>query len=504
MREHQIVITLKPEQFLQVQKLAKNAGAKSMGMFVRQKLLLALGIEGSAQAPSTADIEPLVGELKRLHTELREFVNESLAMYSDGLLNGSLGTPVGDDAPVAVADPSPVPAQLQAEAPDRASQTFQKTQIESPQEEKKPAPELQTPVGHKTFPKAFMEAKPAAAKPDQAMEAETGASEVASSQSPQTTTAGALNSGNSDFQEVPSQFEADQPAPQELQEHQVDTVPDEAENYVEENSAEAGSDSDLPSMINDEMEATANKTFAISPRLGPIEQDVDDNPSTLPHTPSFRTVERKKWIPGTDENRTPPTVQEPPSPNTTESTPPVPQQQPPIQKPGYTMPTRHQSKRDPLAELLSADDFEKERKPAPQFTPNNDPTAAEDETDETFDIPLSILARKRQMEQPKEDESADESTVQEPERKLDAANNQIHQKNQNLNSNSAQADQSAQKAHPHHSRIHSAETNLSSDDETPQTTGAQDSNYTPHRWQPLENPDEDTPFSGGPPPKKRQ
>jgi hypothetical protein len=83
MREHQIVITLKPEQFLEVQRLSRAAGAKSMGMFVRQKLLAALGIEGTALPPANAAAGPdmllVAGELKRLHAELKTFVAESLS-----------------------------------------------------------------------------------------------------------------------------------------------------------------------------------------------------------------------------------------------------------------------------------------------------------------------------------------------------------------------------------------------------------------------------------------
>jgi hypothetical protein len=91
MREHQIVITLKPDQFLEVQRLARAANAKSMGAFVRQKLLAALGIEGAlteeqpAQAPVVAqdvDVEAILGDLKRVHSELKAFVAESLSPYS--------------------------------------------------------------------------------------------------------------------------------------------------------------------------------------------------------------------------------------------------------------------------------------------------------------------------------------------------------------------------------------------------------------------------------------
>jgi hypothetical protein len=84
MREHQIVITLKPEQFLEVQRMARISGAKSMGMFVRQRLLSALGIDSqllpAGQKPTGApDINKISGDLRRLHGELKIFVSESLA-----------------------------------------------------------------------------------------------------------------------------------------------------------------------------------------------------------------------------------------------------------------------------------------------------------------------------------------------------------------------------------------------------------------------------------------
>jgi hypothetical protein len=86
MREHQIVITLKPDQFLEVQRLARAANAKSMGIFVRQKLLAALGIEGAEKGGQVGeaapkDIQPLVEELRQLHCDLKSFVAESLSIY---------------------------------------------------------------------------------------------------------------------------------------------------------------------------------------------------------------------------------------------------------------------------------------------------------------------------------------------------------------------------------------------------------------------------------------
>lgn len=83
MREHQIVINLKPEQFDEVQRMARAAGSKSVGLFVRQKLLSTLGLSGPHKSsPSeildTPDLKQLTSELRRLHRELQIFVADSL------------------------------------------------------------------------------------------------------------------------------------------------------------------------------------------------------------------------------------------------------------------------------------------------------------------------------------------------------------------------------------------------------------------------------------------
>lgn len=137
MREHQIVITLKPEQFLQVQKLARNAGAKSMGMFVRQQLLVALKLEGQQQSAdgNQVEMEPIVSELKRLHGELREFVIESLATYSDSLLGGE------ESFVVSVEMPTGMPFQVENPAQVETNQA----QIESSLRSENP-PRVESPV----------------------------------------------------------------------------------------------------------------------------------------------------------------------------------------------------------------------------------------------------------------------------------------------------------------------------------------------------------------------
>ncbi|CAN5678579.1 hypothetical protein BH10CYA1_BH10CYA1_63700 [soil metagenome] len=82
MREHQIVINLKPDQFEEVQRMARAAGSKSVGLFVRQKLIATLGLAAprtGATEDEAPDLKQLTGELRRLHRELQIFVADSLS-----------------------------------------------------------------------------------------------------------------------------------------------------------------------------------------------------------------------------------------------------------------------------------------------------------------------------------------------------------------------------------------------------------------------------------------
>ncbi|HEY9774759.1 MAG TPA: hypothetical protein V6C81_13440 [Planktothrix sp.] len=82
MREHQIVISLKPEHFQQVQRLARADGSKSVSVFVRQRLLSSLGLDGQEAVTDTTsapDWQHIAGQLRRLHRELQVFIAESMA-----------------------------------------------------------------------------------------------------------------------------------------------------------------------------------------------------------------------------------------------------------------------------------------------------------------------------------------------------------------------------------------------------------------------------------------
>jgi len=87
MREHQIIINLKPEHFEQVQRMARAAGSKSIGMYVRQKLLSTLGLADASkpkdgQQLDSSELKLLTAELRRLHRELQIFLADSTPTIS--------------------------------------------------------------------------------------------------------------------------------------------------------------------------------------------------------------------------------------------------------------------------------------------------------------------------------------------------------------------------------------------------------------------------------------
>lgn len=240
MREHQIIITLKPEQFLQVQRLARMAGAKSMGVFVRQKLLAALGIEGELEGDNrNIDLQPSISELKRLHSELRGFVAESLAMY---MSESHAGEPVESDPhsmfsannPLILTDSQesedledlqelrPNPYFKSRSESDSAANDLVSNAVESYEEE-------YTPGEH------------------------TG--EVAGSVETIT---------DNELQEQESYSESSETQPEPVAAEESRTAP--------------------AIQPDDEFEKLADRTFAISPRLGAIEPAVQQIPAKVPPT----------------------------------------------------------------------------------------------------------------------------------------------------------------------------------------------------------------------------
>ncbi|MBX9689134.1 MAG: hypothetical protein K2X27_20665 [Candidatus Obscuribacterales bacterium] len=317
MREHQIVITLKPEQFLQVQKLARNAGAKSMGLFVRQQLLAALGIEGKIAPEPEADIEPVLGELKRLHLELKEFVAETLSAYS---VEFSLNAPT-DAYPVETSEGLP--------------------------------------------------------------------------------------------------FSAESP--------HVDQVLPVQEAAAQESSAPAPP----PPFVSDELETTAEKTFAISPRLGPAQ---DEKPFKSSAT--------------------------------------------------FNIDSSTSLRRDPLHDLLDEETISAAKKELSDSLVDDD---------DAYDVPFSILARRQQL-------AAQLRAVDESNLEKDSNSTFIPAAEKPTGANAAdKLDKTGLSEDRKKEEVSSQGSG-----EMPKTQTAQNSTGMFAGQIPLENLDEDSPFSGGPPPKKRQ
>ena len=83
MREHQIVINLKRDQFEEVQRLARLAGSKSVSAYLKERVL-ALLLESEAtpektDGPTIEDMLEVNHELSRMHRELQVFIAESLS-----------------------------------------------------------------------------------------------------------------------------------------------------------------------------------------------------------------------------------------------------------------------------------------------------------------------------------------------------------------------------------------------------------------------------------------
>jgi hypothetical protein len=107
MREHQIVISLKPEQFNQLQKLARAAGARSVGAFLREQLVTSLGVEGDAAALGAVPNWQLIGgQVRRLHRELQLFIAESSSIPEE---EEDLPFIVDEDSLTPEGEPEPPP-----------------------------------------------------------------------------------------------------------------------------------------------------------------------------------------------------------------------------------------------------------------------------------------------------------------------------------------------------------------------------------------------------------
>jgi hypothetical protein len=89
MREHQIIINLKPEHYQELERQARVGGAKSVSVFAKEQILRSLGIAGRTDdivLPSSPDVASVTADIRRLHQELQIFIAESLAERDFGYI----------------------------------------------------------------------------------------------------------------------------------------------------------------------------------------------------------------------------------------------------------------------------------------------------------------------------------------------------------------------------------------------------------------------------------
>lgn len=79
--QHQIVITLNPEEYREIQRLAKMAGTTSIGQFLHTRLLTFLGMRNSSRrldttydTEHTVDLTQLGDTITRMHKELKQLL----------------------------------------------------------------------------------------------------------------------------------------------------------------------------------------------------------------------------------------------------------------------------------------------------------------------------------------------------------------------------------------------------------------------------------------------
>lgn len=151
MPEKQLEIKLSPEQFELLMRLALKAGYASLDEFARDRLIKALGAEGdgksSAQAAPVLTLEPLIeaeSEIKRIHQELRVFINEALSDLKrlDALAAESGGEDQWERLAELVFSKSPRLANLPAESLPNPGGSVPLEELGTEKEKKRSIPNL--------------------------------------------------------------------------------------------------------------------------------------------------------------------------------------------------------------------------------------------------------------------------------------------------------------------------------------------------------------------------
>lgn len=280
MREHQIVVNLKAQQFEQLQKLARERGFKSVSAYVKQKVLeLAMGIDSDGLSGQASNEQvslaaaPVLGDLDRIHNELKSFLDElsgptelpssafgSLSSnLASGLSGSTDGTAVGYGFGAAPGGAQANSAQLTSSGASGNSNNFG---VAAPDDDFDWAPSGGS--GYSTA--AYTNS-------------------IAASSSNLAASSLDIGSGTGDYQEDP---EANT-LPQVLPSSNLGGFGYGLGKYSSFGGASSSARFSTPFKagdrlsgyrdIMDDMEELADRAFAISPRLGALDESVEDEPA---------------------------------------------------------------------------------------------------------------------------------------------------------------------------------------------------------------------------------
>ncbi len=207
MREHQIVISLNPDQYREIQRLAKMAGTTSIGHFLHSRLLTFLGLKNTSRRVDTipdtensVDLTQLGETITRMHKELKQLLEEgeisgyitgTAAEDNDSMVSFHFQTMMQNDFGSAPSQPVHLPvdtvfselgislSQLTTETETMAETTPEKLESKEGQEQKAETIVNQDPeslpvqsrqIDYRTPPETVEEAIQAAASIDDELE----------------------------------------------------------------------------------------------------------------------------------------------------------------------------------------------------------------------------------------------------------------------------------------------------------------------------------------------
>lgn len=256
MREHQIIINLKPEHYQELERLSRVAGSRSVSIFVKERILASLGIGGGAAGANLAgnsNLSAVTADIRRLHRDLQVFVAESLSGRDFGYVASpdsersaqsyvddadSLAVPLGDN----LIDPSEL-------APVDGSSITSGVQSESAEPDQ---------------------------KRDDSKSAETSSQSIFNSSTRAGKPGGtSIGPGASSF---PVSNFYGQKGSQPNIHFPIQASPNASSTSASQPNSAKEANPTRDASVPDDLEELAERAFAISPRLGAIDEMDDDTP----------------------------------------------------------------------------------------------------------------------------------------------------------------------------------------------------------------------------------